>query len=193
MNLWEGNIGYKIQGDDVWGTSDYQTIFRSRSFGYQSDAITATNAGVQFSPMNHYMNVIGSVLGTSGKSTDYEADAGGSYSTSKLYIWVLGISNQGAPDDSEVVSTILRHGNYDYVTNSTIWDPSIPDHTLPASLYLSQKPDWWCNETPWPPIGPDVAGLVNAIPAERRFEGLTCTVGIADTTPPAAPTGVVVN
>jgi len=36
-------------------------------------------------------------------------------------------------------------------------------------------PAWWCRETPWPPIGPDVSGYANAIPAERRFEGLPCT------------------
>lgn len=175
MNLWEGNVGYKVHGDDVFGSSNYQTIFRSRSFGYQNDSITATNAAVQFSPMNHYMNVVGSVLGTTAKSTDYEAVAGGPYSTSKLYIWVLGKSNQGAPDDSKVVSTLFRHGNYDYVTNSTSWDPNISDHNLPASLYLSGKPSWWCSETPWPPIGPDVVGKANIIPAQRRLEGLPCT------------------
>ena len=36
-------------------------------------------------------------------------------------------------------------------------------------------PEWWCQETPWPPIGPDVAGYANDIPAKRRFEGLPCT------------------
>lgn len=121
MNLWEGNIGYKAQGDDIWGSAGYLTVFRSRSFGYQSDAITATNAAIQFSPLNHYMNIVGSVLGTSGKSTDYEALAGGPYDQLKKYIWVLGISNQGGSPDSEAVTTLLRHGNYDYVTNSTTW------------------------------------------------------------------------
>jgi hypothetical protein len=36
-------------------------------------------------------------------------------------------------------------------------------------------PEWWCRETPWPPIGPDVLGYSNDIPAKRRFEGLPCT------------------
>jgi hypothetical protein len=42
-------------------------------------------------------------------------------------------------------------------------------------MYLGGEPDWWCLETPWPPIGPDVAGYINAIPAQRRFEGLPCS------------------
>jgi hypothetical protein len=41
-------------------------------------------------------------------------------------------------------------------------------------LYLRQVPGWWCQETPFPAIGPDVAGLVNDIPAKRRFEGQPC-------------------
>ena len=88
-------------------------------------------------------------------------------------IWALGVGS--GVDDPNVAATLLRHGNYDYVTNSVVWDPGIADHDLPASLYRSGAPEWWCQETPWPAIGPDVAGYANDIPAKRRFEGLPCT------------------
>ena len=36
---------------------------------------------------------------------------------------------------------------------------SVPaSHTLPASFYLSAKPNWWPSAKAWPPIGPDVTG-----------------------------------
>jgi hypothetical protein len=176
MNLWEGNIGYMVDGDFVWGSSGYNTVFRSRSMGWMDDTRTNNNAAVRFATKNRYMNVVGNILGTPGKSEVYEVRAGQPYNGSNKYIWVLGICDtcSGGNPDPKVAETILRHGNFDYVTNSTVWDPNISNHTLPPSLYLGQKPSWWCQETPWPPIGPDVAGLVNAIPAQRRFEGLSC-------------------
>ena len=77
-------------------------------------------------------------------------------------------SAYNGPFDSNVGATIIRHGNYDYASNSTIWDSTIPDHTIPASLYLSGKPSWW-GALAWPPIGPDLAPMVGQIPAEYRF------------------------
>ena len=44
------------------------------------------------------------------------------------------------PTDAQVSATTLRHGNFDYVTNTVKWDPAITNHTLPNSLYLTQKP-----------------------------------------------------
>lgn len=173
MNLWEGNFGYKAEGDIIHGSSSHNTIFRSRSFGWQKDSITTRNNAVEFAAKNTYMNVIGSVLGTAGKSNRYEVLPGQSYDDwDERAIYVLGVGS--GVEDPRPAETLLRHGNFDYVTNSVVWDPAIPDHDLPASLYRSAAPDWWCQETPWPPVGPDVAGYSNDIPAKRRFEGLPC-------------------
>jgi hypothetical protein len=179
MNLWEGNSGYMVQSDFVWGSGSHNTIFRSRSTGWMNDTRTQNNAAIRFAAHNRFMNVVGNVLGTTGKSNVYEVIAGQSYSNYNKYIWVLGITDTSTSSlDTQVASTLYRHGNYDYVTNSTVWDQGNTNHTMPASLYLNQKPSWWCNEIPWPPIGPDVVGKANAIPAERRFKGLSCTQGI---------------
>ena len=87
---------------------------------------------------------------------------------------------------------------------------------LPASFFLSSKPTWWPNTTPWPPIGPDVtggnipnyAGHAYSIPARDCYlnvmgGSLTTNLGSlafnADGcypagsgggTPPAAPSGL---
>ena len=173
MNLWEGNIAYKAEADIIHGSSSHNTIFRSQSKGWQSETITTRNNAIEIAAKNYYMNVVGSVLGTPGKSNRYEVLPGQPYDDwSDYVIWTLGVGS--GVDDPNVANTLLRHGNFDYVTNSVIWDPTIPNHDLPDSLYLSQVPGWWCQETPWPAIGPDVAGLVNDIPAKRRFEGQPC-------------------
>lgn len=174
MNLWEGDIGIKAEGDIIHGSSSHNTIFRSRMAGWQSDTTTTRNNAIEFAAKNTYMNVVGSVLGTAGKSNRYEVLPGQPYDdSSEMVIWTLGVGS--GVDDPNVAATLLRHGNYDYVTNSVVWDPGISNHEIPDSLYLSGKPAWWCQEIPWPPIGPDVAGYYNDIPAKRRFEGLFCS------------------
>jgi hypothetical protein len=174
MNLWEGDIGYKAEADIIHGSSSHNTIFRSQMKGWQSDTITTRNNAIEIAAKNYYMNVVGSVLGTPGKSNRYEVLPGQPYDDySERVIWALGVGS--GVDDPNVAATLLRHGNYDYVTNSVVWDPSIPNHELPDSLYLNGRPEWWCQETLWPPIGPDVAGYANDIPAKRRLEGLPCT------------------
>lgn len=174
MNLWEGNYGYKAEADIIHGSSSHNTLFRSRSYGWQDETISARNNAIEFAAKNTYMNVVGSVLGTEGQSNRYEVLPGQPYDDwDERVIYALGVGS-GVPDPN-VAATLLRHGNYDYVTHSVVWDPAIPDHDLPDSLYLDAAPGWWCQETPWPPIGPDVAGYAHDIPAKRRLEGLPCT------------------
>jgi hypothetical protein len=185
MNLWEGDIGVKAEGDIIHGSSSHNTIFRSQMKGWQSDTITTRNNAIELAAKNTYMNVVGSVLGTPGKSNRYEVLPGQPYDDwSERAIWVLGVGSD--VEDPNVAATLLRHGNYDYVTQSVVWDPGISNHDLPDSMYLSKYPDWWCEETPWPPIGPDVAGYANDIPAKRRLEGLPCTP-VSDLTLSGAP------
>jgi hypothetical protein len=43
------------------------------------------------------------------------------------------------------------------------------DQTLPASLYLASKATWF-GTVAWPPIGPDVSGMTNQLPAQLCYE-----------------------
>ena len=114
--------------------------------------------------------------------------------------------------DTKVKATLLRWGNFDYATNQTHWDPgeipagvAVPTtQVLPASLYYSSKPSWWPTDVAWPPIGPDVSGYINKIPAQVCFENHNLASGgtfnasacysstPSDLTPPANPTGLTV-
>lgn len=53
-------------------------------------------------------------------------------------------------------ATQFFHGNFNLLDGSTRWVPN-RRHELPASLYLSGKPDWW-GTLPFPSTGPDVVG-----------------------------------
>jgi hypothetical protein len=142
--------------------------------GWYNDTTTTRNNAVEIAAKNTYMTVVGSVLGTPGKSNRYEVLPGQPYNDwNERVIWTLGVGS--GVNDPNVAATLLRHGNYDYVTNTVVWDPAISEHSLPDSLYRTGKPEWWCRETPWPPIGPDVTGYHQDIPAKRRFEGLPCS------------------
>ncbi|MFC1526748.1 hypothetical protein ACFL6X_08075, partial [Candidatus Latescibacterota bacterium] len=170
MNLWEGNVGYMISGDFIWGSSSHNTVYRSRSHGWQREETTANNNAVQLATKNSHVNVVGCVLGTAGRSTRYEVLPGQPYDNGDVAIWHLGVGH--GVDDAQVAATLLRHGNYDYVNDDTVWDPRIASRALPPSLYLEEKPAWF-GAVPWPPIGPDVEGLSHRIPAQLRFESET--------------------
>lgn len=83
-------------------------------------------------------------------------------------------------------STALIHGVYTNANATTIWDSTITNHTLPASLYLSSKPSWFGSIT-WPAIGPDVtggpgpAGHTYAIPAQVCYSNIRAGAFNADT------------
>ena len=63
------------------------------------------------------------------------------FTDGKPGIWMLGWDAvQPYPTDAKVPTTTIRHGNFDYLTNTVKWDPAIADRALPNSLYLTGKP-----------------------------------------------------
>jgi len=119
-----------------------------------------------------YYNIVGNVLGTTGYETIYEIIGNFTYTGSKS-IYRLGFIDAGDADaagnDSQVKSTLLRHGNWDSVTNGVVWDPNIADHVIPDSLYLKAKPSWF-GTLAFPPYGPDLTPMTGQIPAEVRYK-----------------------
>ncbi|MCC7020970.1 MAG: right-handed parallel beta-helix repeat-containing protein [Ardenticatenales bacterium] len=189
MNLWEGNIGPQISGDFIHGSASHQTFFRCRSTGWKEEVATSNNNAVDLQHKNTYMTVMGCILGTPGKSDTYEVAYPASGPSALKPIWRLGYGAPGGGGDPNVRATLLRHGNWDSVTDGTVWDPGIADRALPASLYLSAKPAWWGDALPWPAIGPDLAPMVGKIPAQVRYEeGMNPVTPQATATAPATRT-----
>jgi len=187
MNLVEGNVGQGVNSDGYFGSASHNTFFRNYLSGDYPSNVDWPKT-VQMCKWSYYMNFVGNVLGKSGLGQIYQATRSDYPNTVKV-IWQLGYPNTGntaysgtydgtptTPGNADptvlldlaVDGSIIRHGNFDYVTNNTIWDPSIADHTLPNSLYLSGRPSWW-GSLAWPAIGPDLTPMRAQIPAEIRF------------------------
>jgi len=205
MNLFEGNMGNHIGPDYTHGSSSQNTFFRNyidmESLG-ESRNITLHLIGADIQKYNRYINLVGNVFGELGYTGVYEAE-NVVCSNGQKYIYKIGYEYdsdcQPTGNDPLVKQTLLRHGNFDYISNSVVWDPTISDHNIPNSLYLSSKPSWF-GSLPWPAIGPDISPMSGTIPAKQRFDAImagtsggTDTEPPADTTPPSAPTGVSVN
>lgn len=69
--------------------------------------------------------------------------------------------------DKKVQQTLIRDGNFDYVTLKQHWDRGV--QTLPNSLYLTEKPAFFGNQS-WPWVTPEKnKPLSGMLPAKMRF------------------------
>jgi hypothetical protein len=75
----------------------------------------------------------------------------------------------------QVSATTLRHGNFDYVTKKVKWDPTIANHALPKSLYLTEKPAFFNTGSGynWPWVDPVGATKLYMLPAKARYDAGT--------------------
>ena len=190
MNLIEGNIMEdKIDGDWYWGTSSHQTYFRNKVTNQLGKTYGVW--GIDLYKGAWYYNIIGNVLGTVSYENTYELT--GYLNMIGKSIYRLGYFDAGdhtaLGNDINVKTTLLRHGNWDSVSQTVRWDPTISDHTLPASYYLTSRPTF-LGSCAWPVIGPDLNPTTSPLPAKSRYDGTSnCGSGSGggDTTPPTAP------
>jgi len=195
FNLFEGNMGYMAQHDVYWGSSSHNTWFRNRFSGYKA-GLSANLHSVIAEANQTYLNYVGNILGTAAPAykryeTENLSDPG-CYNQRDVYKigYDAGSGDCSASgNDPNAKLTMLRHGNYDYFNRAVVWDAAIADRTIPTSLYLSAKPSWWGSQ-PWPPIGPDVSGFVQSIPAKDRFDSMKPPAAHT-VTPSAGPNGSI--
>jgi hypothetical protein len=111
----------------------------------------------------------------------YESD-GGSWADAE---WVLCYqAADNVPDGGKCASTVLRDGNFDYLTKLVHWygtgigaaggltPPA--NATLPASLYLSGKPGFFGSSSwPWVDGSSATSPLPGQLPARARYDAGT--------------------
>jgi hypothetical protein len=173
--LYEGNIGSGIYSDNFHGSHHLMTVFRNYWNGYQKNEGNFTNSAttpIILGAYSRFYNIIGNVLGNCARHSVYESVVGNVHSLPAIY--ELGFGNS-IPDDVHTVTTLMRWGNFDCVTNSNRFvsaevpsglpglqgpyaNPVPSTLTLPASFYLTSKPSWWPSGKAWPAVGPDVSG-----------------------------------
>jgi hypothetical protein len=178
--LFEGNLSFNYDSDDTWGGSLAMTIFRNHLTGRRRDYPNEDNVragGLAYGSWWH--TFIGNVLGEPGRMEGwlYEDPGDGTYGSAtsrwgkRFAIWKLGYApgSWGQAADPKVRSTVIRDGNFDYLTNSVRWDRQPVE--LPKSLYLTQKPEFFA-DLPWPWVDPLGDTKVWSLPARLRYDTL---------------------
>ena len=176
--LFEGNYGFNWDSDKTHGNAIYHTIFRNHLSGSRrdfGDAGSSNNgpkraAGAAF--YSYWHSFVGNVLGVAGQMSGWVYESG---NMDQPAIFLLGWDDWAPyPTDPKVAATTIRHGNFDYVTNSVKWDPSLPQ-SLPNSLYLGGRPSFFDagRGYTWPWVDPTGATKLYTLPAKARFDNGT--------------------
>jgi hypothetical protein len=187
MELFEGNEGFNFDTESQWGNSTYGMVFRNHWTGLRRSAAplkladTSNRRAVGVQTGGWWFTFVGNVLGFPGMPLAagqsrfiYQSDVKNMNVEGAVPMWKIGYDTVTWPKEADplVVLRTYRHGNYDYVTNAVAWDPKNSLHTLPASLYLTQKPAFFgSNAWPWvEPTASTDAGRLGVLPAKVRFD-----------------------
>lgn len=180
MNLAEGNILANVCNDGYHGSTSHCVMFRN----HLNAENMAQRKVVNLCRGAYYNTLVGNVLGNSSYNpTYYEAPLNPSTDSAIYFLgfptadstglggytsvpWTNWTKSTSALDP-DVKGTLLRHANYDYYNDTTVYSDA--DHAITNSLFYASKPGYFGSLT-WPPIGPDVSGLVQTIPAKYRWD-----------------------
>lgn len=194
MNLFEGNSFNRFQNDSYHGSTSHGTLFRNNIHGVDPDGKTQERQLVDLCKGSYYHNVVGNVLGAASWNPDsYAAVLTAAHTLG--YVYVLGWGEPDSADgtscgspftgwsgtypDANVAATLLRHGNYDYYNDATVWDGGISARDIPSSLFYDSKPSFF-GSLAWPAIGPDLGTMVNDIPAKARWDRYVISGTLSD-------------
>ena len=123
---------------------------------------------------SYWMSFVGNVLGASGQMEGWVYET--TFANGKPGIWMLGWDAVNPyPTDAQVSATTLRHGNFDYVTDTVKWSSTSTNHTLPNSLYLTRKPAFFDAGSgyTWPWVDSLGANKLYKLPAKARYDAGT--------------------
>jgi hypothetical protein len=190
--LFEGNYSFNMDTDITHGSSQYITYFRNyvtgRRGSWTGSESNPRTAGVH--SWSKQFTFIGNILGRPGQMSGWlytdpmmGCDVNGSncvggvsgqWANSKSgNIWMVGYDdgqwNQQA--ESGALSTVIRDGNYDFLTNSQKWHNTPGGFTIPNSMYLTSTPAFF-GSNPWPWVNP-ATGALSTLPAKARYDAGT--------------------
>jgi hypothetical protein len=183
--LFEGNDSFNYDADCTHGNAIYHTVFRNHLRGTRRDFDDREEGNIRTAGLEYgawWHSFVGNVLGSPGKMGGWHYDdpgnaSGGTAWLPGAFIWRLGYdpAHWSQAADPMVLSTVVRHGNFDYVNGSAVWDPRIADRALPDSLYLAGKPAFFDRGRGylWPWVDPNATPPVRALPARARYEAGT--------------------
>jgi hypothetical protein len=176
-DLFEGNWASNLGADGTHGNSGWQTWFRNYAQGRNSSPPSPDTGNVRavdvagWSREHTFVGNVLNVEAVNGIPPVYEcATDGPSMDTGAVFRIGCGAgADYRDRDDGTSLSHLYRHGNWDSVTKTVIWDPHNPNRLLPPSLYLTKKPAFF-GDSPWPWAGPDLKPMVGTLPAKARYD-----------------------
>jgi hypothetical protein len=171
MTLVEGNQSSQISADAFHGSSSHLVLFRNHADAQHPTPRSSHLISVDLHSFNRFISAVGNVFGQPGMPGVYELN--GVPCSNEPAAYKIGYNDDGdcdpAGNDPQVATSLLRHGNFDYFTNSLVWDPTIPDQDLPSSYYLASKPSFF-GSLRWPAYGSDLSPMIGVLPARHCFE-----------------------
>ncbi len=177
--LFEGNYSPNLDSDYTHGNAVDLTFFRNWLSGQRRSFTDAGNVrAVGLAYGSWWDSAIGNVLGRPGGMSGwlYEdaAMTGNDSSWGGSAVWRLGYDPErwSMVPDPQTLSTVIRDGNFDYLTQSVHWHDTPAGYALPDSLYLPAKPAFFGSAT-WPWVDATGATKLYALPAKTRYDAGT--------------------
>jgi hypothetical protein len=180
--LFEGNLSHNADSDYTHGNAIYLTFFRNHLTGQRqrfTDKAGVRAVGLAYG--SWWDSFVGNVMGRAGQLAGWAYEDPSMKTNTAVWgsggignIWMLGYDPERwkmAPDP-KTLSTLIRGGNFDYLTNEVVWTSSLPAQTLPASLYLTAKPGFFGNYQ-WPWVDPTGSTKLHVLPAKARLDAGT--------------------
>ena len=184
--LFEGNYSFNADSDYTHGNAIYLTFFRNWLSGQRRSFTDANRRAVGMAYGSWWDSFIGNVLGRRDQMAGWtytapamSCDANGNNCTgnnanwTEKVIWQLGYDPErwSMNPDPQTLSTVIRDGNYDFLTNSQRWHNTPERFAMPNSMYLTSQPAFFkTNQWPW--IDPST-GTIYTLPAKARYDAGT--------------------
>jgi hypothetical protein len=181
--LFEGNYSFNADSDFTHGNAIYVTFFRNWLSGQRKSFTDANHRAVGLAYGSWWDSFVGNVLGRRGQMAGWRyadpamsCDGNGNNCTgnnakwTEKVLWQLGYDAErwGMHPDPQTLSTVIRDGNYDFLTNSQRWHNTPGGFTIPSSMYLTAKPAFF-GSNPWPWVDP-TTGTIYTLPAKARHD-----------------------
>src|SRR5262249_18526004 len=149
------NYSQNIDSDYTHGNAIYMTFFRNWLSGQRrsfTDAGNVRGAGLAYG--SWWDSFVGNIFGRAGMMGGWiyeDQPMKGNSNWGGSAVWRLGYDPErwDMVADPQTLSTVIRDGNFDYLTNTVKWHNTPNGFTVPASLYLSSKPAFF-GSNPWP-------------------------------------------
>ncbi|UFZ04787.1 right-handed parallel beta-helix repeat-containing protein [Bradyrhizobium ontarionense] len=180
--LFEGNLSHNADSDYTHGNAIYLTFFRNHLTGQRQRFVDRAGLrAVGLAYGSWWDSFVGNVLGRPGRMSGWNYDDPSMGMNAAMWgnggvgnVWMLGYDPERwtMTPDRKTLETVIRGGNFDYLTNKLVWTERLQAQPLPASLYLTAKPGFF-GHYQWPWVDPAGDTKLHMLPAKARLDAGT--------------------